>query len=313
MRKGSALLQVFVLAAGLCSSGAAAQQDAQDSSEAPPPGPPRVIGQAQTQAEFDAYNAATQATLAEEKIQLARAFLEQFPESGLAPHAHKLVAFAYMEVNDFDQFVDHSQEALSELPGDPDIIPHLARVYAEQGNTVKAIQLAKQGQEIWETIEKPEGLPSDKWSAKKDEALADLHYSHGLALLRKVSGMIGDKSTVLKRAAQHLEASAGFDPSFDRAYLRLGSAHTMLNDGEKAILNFARAASLGREAAQAATERLKKVYEFVHKGTDGLEELIQREREFIQKRVAEKEAELERLRQEEEVTQPTLPKFALPE
>ena len=313
MQKGSALLKVFILAASLCPAGAARQQDAQDLPEAlPPEPPPRVLGQAQTQEEFDAYNAATQATLSEEKIQLARIFLEQFPDSGLAPHAHKFSAFAYLGMNNFDQFVNHAEKALSELTGDPDIIPHLARIYSEQGETVKAIQLAKQGHEIWGTIEKPEGMPSDRWRMKKDESLADLHYAHGLAMLRRSSELIGDKRESLKLAVQHLEASAEFDPEFDRAYLRLGSAHTMLNDDEKAILSFARAASLSAEAAQAATQRLKRVYESVHKGTDGLEELVQREREYIQQKLAGKAAEIERLRQEEEA-QPTFPKFALPE
>ena len=84
MNKGLALLMLFVLAVSLFPIGAVAQEDSQDSVEALPSGPQRVIGQARSKEEYEAYSAAVQASLPDEQIQLVRFFLEQFPDSPYA-------------------------------------------------------------------------------------------------------------------------------------------------------------------------------------------------------------------------------------
>ena len=313
MKKVFWSLMFLVLTGGLVLAKASLQEDAEESLEKSAPLElPRVLGQAQTQDELDAYNAATQATLTIEKIQLAVSFLGQFPDSGLTPYVHKFLAFAYMDVNEFVQFIEHALKALSELPNDPDILPHLARVYSEQGQLSKALKLAKSGQALWEAAEKPAGMPLDIWAVKKYQSLADLSYAYGLALLGRSTKVVGDKSKVVNRAIEQLEKAIKADPQFGRAYLRLGSAYAMLNDASNTLQYFARAATSSSDIAGIAEDRLKKVYQLVNKSSDGLMELIQKERDYIQQKMSQRRAELEELRQQQE-EQPELSPPGLPE
>ena len=313
MKKVFSVLIFLVLAGGLVLAEASLQEDAEESlEESEPLELPRVLGQAQTQDELDAYNAATQATLTTEKIQLAVDFLGQFPDSGLTPYMHKFLAFAHMDGNEFTQFIEHALKALSELPQDPDILPHLARVRSEQGQISEALKLAKSGQLLWETAEKPAGMPLDIWTVKKYQSLADLSYAYGLALLGRSAKLVGDKSKVVKRAIEQLEKAIKADPEFGRAYLRLGSAYAMLNDAGNTLQSFARAANSNSDIAGIAEGRLKKAYELVNKSSDGLMELIQKERDYIQQRMSQRQAELEGLRQQQE-EQPELLPPGLPE
>jgi hypothetical protein len=47
-----------------------------------------------------------------------------------------------------------------------------------------------------------------------------------------------------------------------------------------------------------AHDQLRKVYEFVYKNTEGLEELIAREGEFVQERLIEQQVKLQELEQQ---------------
>ncbi|MFQ5930277.1 MAG: hypothetical protein ACE5MK_11310 [Acidobacteriota bacterium] len=285
------------------------QQEPTQQQEQEPFKLPRIVGQAKTQEEMDAWNAVLGALSPQEKIQLGKNFLELYPESGLTSYVHKEMALSYFQTNDNENFINHAEEALQELPTDPAILPTLARAYAERGDNNKAIEKAQKGMEVFQTLEKPMGAPLGQWRFQIDRAKADLNYAEGLALLRKALEMVGDSTALLKRSVDRFQVAADLDPSFDAAYFRLGFAYAKLNDADKAIENYARTAALDSLASGMAREQLQRIYTLLQKDTLGIEQVIEEQREYVQKKIAENEAQIEELDNQEQIEQerPMLP------
>ena len=242
----------------------------------------RVVGQARTQAEFKAWRKIEEVTSPEKKIQLGENFLEQYPESGLTSYVHKAIAFASQKTGNYENFISHAEKALQEMADDPDILPVLALLYAERGENDKALEHSQKALEILQTIDKPESISVGQWTLQREKSMASANYARGFAYLRKSDRTAGDSTAFLKRSVEHLEKAAELDPRFDAAYFWLGTAYVKVDNVEKAIENFARAAALGGTASGLARNRLKKIYEILNKDTKGIEQIIQEQREYIE-------------------------------
>ena len=250
-------------------------------------------------AEFNAYDAVVQSTQPEEVVRLGKEFLDLFPESDLASFVHKRMALSYQQLNDYDNLVFHGEKTIELRPEDPDIRPTLAMAFAEQGENNRAIDYAVEGLRILETIEKPADISIRRWVAFRDRAVADANYAQGLAFLKKSLGTGGDSTVILNRSIEHFEKAVEADPKFDSAYFRLGYSYTRLNDGDKAIESYAQAAALDGIASQLALEQLQTLYEFLKKDPAGIPQYTQEQLAHIDGKVAEKEAQIQQLEEEE--------------
>jgi tetratricopeptide (TPR) repeat protein len=273
-------------------------QPQQEPQEQPAP-PPRVVGQPQTQEEFDAWIAIEQAETFDEKAQLAQAFLSRFPESGLTPFAHQLLALHYQQANDKDRFIHHSEKTLEDLPDNALILTHLAIAYAQKQEPEKAIARANEGLSALRQMQRPAQLTEAQWAQQRDQLSADAHYAIGVAHMDRFNQLENEAQKTddpnLKNAAQQFETAIESDPAHDRAYYHLGYVYAKMNEAEKALNSYARAVVVGGVAAAPARDQLARVYEFVHKNRDGLEQLLNEQREFVQKKIAETEQRLQAL------------------
>lgn len=277
-----------------------------------PAKPPRVLGQAQTQPEFDAFTAIENAATPDEKAKLAEQFLANFPDSGLTPFVHQVAALSYQQTNSYEKFIDHAEKTLAELPQNPLILTSLAVAYAQRGRSTDAMDRAEKGLKAVDALQKPLDAPQAQWDAQIDQLRADAHYALGTAYLEqfvatsegKTGDLSGDPS--LKLALDYLERSVTQDPGYDVAYYRLGFAYVKKNDADSAIKNYARAVALERFVSAMARESLYKVYEFMNpkKGeendqqynqriSDELNKIIAAEREHVQNKISEKQARLQ--------------------
>ncbi|MBI4444523.1 MAG: hypothetical protein HY645_01335 [Acidobacteria bacterium] len=307
MKRFVLLLWAFALLSFV--SGPALAQQKDDKNQKPAPKPPRVVGQAQTQEEFTAWNTLDQAPTMQDKAKLAEEFLQKFPESGLTPLVHRMAAFSYQQMNDFDKLTHHGEKALVELPNDVSILTLLSVAYAQRGNAEQALQKAEKTVEILDALQKPVEVPQEQWDRQLGQVRADANYAMGSAYLDKFTksaeGKTADPASdpVLTQALQHLEKALEFDPTYDLAYYRLAIAYTRKNDGPNALTNFARAVALGGPASAPAKEYLTKVHELVNprqaeeaeeaykeRLSKSLEELIATEKGNIEKKVAAKQA-----------------------
>ncbi|MFB3902948.1 MAG: tetratricopeptide repeat protein [Acidobacteriota bacterium] len=276
------------------------QQETQPEQTTPAPTakPPRVIGQPQTQEELNAWVAIEKAATFEEKGKLAEDFLVKYPESGLTPFAHQLLAFRYQQANNFDKFAFHAEKALEELPQNPILLSALSAAYAQKGQADKATDRAQKCLQTLDQMPKPAQLGEGDWMLQKDQLAADAHYALGVAHVTKYQqapAPAGQTDANLTKAAEELTKAVELDPSHDRAYYHLGFAFARQNNGEKAIESYARAVALGGIAQSLARDQLQRVYQFVYKNTDGLEQTIATQKEYVQKQVAEKRARAQSL------------------
>lgn len=282
--------------------------------------PPRVVGKAQSEAEMTAYRAIEAAPDPEQQVQLGQQFLDQFPESGLTPLVHRRLAFIYLQKNDYTDFKSHAEKALEELPGSPDLLIRLAYGDAEQGNVESALQRGTQGLQVLGNMAKPPQAPAVQWAREKAELSAEGNYAVGLCYMKKYMTSGSKKATLedpnISQAIDHLKRSVEIDPAFDASYYRLGFLYVRLNDAQNALLNYARAVAVNGVAAPPARTSLEQVYKFVHKNTDGIEDLIAQQKNYIQSQKAQKQKELDELQKLEDqekaerekmTTQPTTP------
>jgi len=264
----------------------------------PPVKPPRVLGQPQTQEEMNAWVEIEKAATMEEKGKLAEDFLTKYPESGLTPFAHQLLALSYQQQNNFEKFTFHAEKTLEELPQNPIILSTLAAAYAQKGQPDKAIDRAQKCIQALEQVPKPPQVGEGEWMLQKDQLAGDAHYALGVAHVTKYQqapSPSGQPDANLAKASEELIKAVELDPSHDRAYYHLGFVYAKQNNGEKAIESYSRAVALGGIAQTLARDQLQRVYQFVYKNTDGLEQSITTQRQYIEKQLAEKRARAQSL------------------
>lgn len=281
------------------------QQQRQEQARTEPeaaPTPLRVVGQAQTQEESDAWMAVQGAANLEEKARLAQDFLARYSESGLSGFAHQMLAAFFQQANDYENFVHHAEKTLEDLPNDLLILSALAVAYAHRGQPEKAIARGLRALQGLEAARKPGHRKASEWFMQKDQLLADANYALGSSHLqlyeRDKTGENSRQNLTLAKATRYLQKAVELDPSYDLAYFRLAFAHVKQDNASKGITNYARAVSLNGVTASMAHDQLRKVYEFVYKNTEGLEELIAREGEFVQERLIEQQVKLQELEQQ---------------
>ncbi len=252
-------------------------------------------------AELTAWEAViTQTNVPEEVIGLGQDFLAQFPESALAATVHKRLSISYRQLNDFDNVVLHAEKALALSPDDFELRPMLALVLAEQGENNRAIDYSLEGLEILETTEKPADDPVGSWVRLRDRAVADANYAQGLAYLKKSLTMAGDPKFTLERSVEYLENAAESEPEYDRAYFRLGDAYARLDDAENSVRSYARAVASNGISSELAAQMLERVYAALGRDVEGIGQITQEQRDFIDQKLAEREAHIQQLEAEEE-------------
>ena len=261
--------------------------------------PPRVVGQAQSKEEFDAWVVIDQTADLDHKAALATEFLERFPESGLTPLAHQLLALFYQQQDEYEKFVSHGEKAISELPSAYVLLTELAVGYAERGKVVKALAIGQKGLDGSTAAEKPGQLTLMDWTRQKDRLKADGHYALGLANLHQSMKAGADKPQHLNESVAHLSQAIELEPGHERAYLRMGRAFIGLKKAEKALEASARAVAVEGLAAQIARQQLEQLYTFVHKKKEGIDDLIVQEKAYLAEKQAAKEAELKELQNQE--------------
>lgn len=271
---------------------APAQEPPQDAPPPPPEPPPRVIGQARSQAELDAYNAIDQAATLDEKYRLAEQFLQQYPDSGLTSYVHLSLANSYRMANDNEKFIDHAEKTLTELPNLPDMLSYLAFLYAEMGRDEQARLRAQQALSVLENMPQPSNLSASDWARSQNRSRGDAYYALGRVHFGRSLKLEGEAArSALDSAIADLVKSSQHDPDNPYATFRLGQAYTNRQRLEEAIEAYARTVAMGGVIGPYARKGLERVYEHVHQSKDGMEEMVAEEREKLQAIRAAREKE----------------------
>ena len=277
------------------------QQPAQDEQE--PDAPARVVGEPGDKAEFDAWQVVERAGSLSEKAELAMRFLESFPNSGLTPFAHHVLADAAYQVNDVDNFILHGENALLELPEVPQLLAPLAYLYSERRQTAKANEYANRALLLLEQLGKPGKMTSSEWVNQRQGLQADSHYALGRAHLELWQQSVGSPKE-LRQAVEHFSKTLELDPEHAYAAFRLGFAQGNSRNPKAAVAAFARASILDSPAAERSKNHLERIHSIMQKARDykwagkSIEDILGEARRRLAADKAEKEQELARLAEE---------------
>ncbi|HSR51846.1 MAG TPA: tetratricopeptide repeat protein [Acidobacteriota bacterium] len=255
----------------------------QEETAEPAPPPPRVVGQVRSQAEMEAWNAVVNAPSPEQPAK-ARIFLEQFPDSGMTPHAHYVIAMSAFTNNNFADFMMHGEQALEELPQALDLASHLAFFYAETKKFDKAQTMAGKVTSVMAD----EQVRNSFQPQQRDKLLCSAHFAIGRSQLGEFMQNKEDQ-TKLDKAIENLEMAADLDPTDAYAYYRLGSAYRQKNDADQAIHYFTLAAATGTAVGNAATRTLGEIYDLLEKDKSKIEARIQDAQESLREKLGEKQ------------------------
>lgn len=302
-----------VLAVVLAPLWGGARQDTDPEATTPPQeaaAPPRVVGQTATPEEAAAWQQVQAAPDPATGAKLAQDFLAKYPESGMTPHAHYVIAQYAYQLGDFDTFQQHAEEAVRELPFAVDLLSQLAFLYSEKGDPAKAISRATQALEGLGSLRRPPEIAPENWVAQLYQVRAESNYALGRAFLSRVRGGKPAEDPNMRQAVNYLRTALQNDPQHDYAAFRLGFALRNLGDVEGTLRAYGRAVAIGGVAAEPARGQIQEILNIVKNAMPDspwakktVEEVVaEAQTELIQEvaRVeAEKTAEINRIRMQE--------------
>ena len=300
----SAVMAALALAPNFMAHAApAAQKPAQQQPQKAQP-PPRELGKPQTKEEYDAYVAITQATDPQQRAQLSEKYIQDFPDSGLTPYVHQIAATTYQQMNNFEKLAEHGEATLQELPDSPVILTLLANGYADRGKPDMALERSDKALASINALQPPAQMDPEQFKKEKDNLLATVYSSMGVAYLARatderakkaaepktdpVADESGEKPKEepdpnLEAAITNLNKAIELNVKDDYSYFRLGIVFTLKNDAENAIDAYAKAVAIGGAVTPNAKENLEKVYKLTHQDSlDGLEERISKAKAAVE-------------------------------
>ncbi len=282
---------------------------------------PRVVGQPRTKEEYDSWKAVVETEDAQERVRLAKAFLQDYPDSGLTPYAHHTLADAAYQNNDIEGFTVYAEKALMELPEAPELLAQLSYLYAEKGEAAKATEYASRALPLLEKLEKNAGIPSIEWVSMRRALQADAHYALGRSHLQKWHSSSIKPPKELEQAIEHLKEALELAPDHAYAAFRLGFAQKHSENAEAALAAYARASIIEGPAASLAKKSLQTIHKNLRKnastkwGDTNVDLILKDEGDLLRKLLKEREQELARLAAQidsREMLQLNLPPVTLP-
>lgn len=279
---------------------------------------PRVVGQARTPEEWEAWQLVERSARLADKAGLAESFLRNYPDSGLTSNAHYIIARNYYQLGDRENFVIHAEEALEELPNSPDLLAQLSFFYAESGQAAQAIDRGNRAIDVIDRVDRPAEVSVSQWVDEVYQIKAEANYAVGRAYLSRMSRTENRaEDPNLKTSIEHLKVALRYDPRHDYACFRLGFAERNANNAGGALMAYGRAVAIGGVAAEPAQSELQDVHTIVKESMPDSEwaekspeEIIDQASVELEESVAETQAEkshlileLERQAEEEQLRQ----------
>ena len=210
-------------------------------------------------ADVQAWNKISSTIDPQSRSELALNFLENYPDSDLLYSVHHLLALYYLGVNDQSQFILHGEKALEGLPDLPDILAHLAFIYAESNQPAEAVKKSVKVLQLIKSLPDPDEASALDWYSQLDRLEAEANYSLGRAYLTYSDQDPEKREMNLTRAIGYFQSSLQRDPRHAYSSLRLGHAYSNLNRAVGAVNAYARAVAIGGRTAEPARQELSRL------------------------------------------------------
>ena len=233
-----------------------------------------------------AWSSVQKAGSLERQAELAKDFLAQYPESEMVPRAHFILANHAYQANDYEGFVIHAEKNLEAFPANVALLVPLAMGYAERNESDKAIDRAQRALPALKTLKKPANLSEERWEANKRVYRADVHYSLGRAYLQKLSADsdASARDFNLRQSVTYLKKALEANPRHEYACYRLAFAYWQQKRFQESLELYARTVAHQGVASASARKELESKYPELHGDSKGLEQLIQDQRDALERK-----------------------------
>jgi tetratricopeptide (TPR) repeat protein len=198
------------------------------------------------------------------KDQLAEQFVEKYPQSRYAPDAYNWLVRSHYSKGEVDKMEAIADKELELFPNDPQTLAVVGTTLPRAMNAstpdpekrlAKAEKFCQKALELLPTIQKPEGMPDERFQELKDETSGMAYSGLGLVAFRR--GKYAD-------AVTNLESAIKADPKQPDPvnYYVLGIAQEKTSHFDGAVTAFTKCASIpgGMQATcQQNIEEAKKL------------------------------------------------------
>ena len=250
---------------------------------------PRVLGTAQSDEEFQAYQEVLKGKTPEEVVRNAEEFLKRYPNSGLTAYVRQGAVLAYDQLNDRERLIGHGEAVLQDLPENVAVLTILARTYADSDQPAKAIARAESALRAFARMPRPSTMSESEWSMQRKSVETGIHLSLGTAhLTLAIKTPVDQRAQTLEKAVVNLHSALAGDPESDVSSYRLGLAYLLKNDRENAAKYLAWAVALGGRLASVARTKLEQVCQ-AQANSQSIELLLSKARQEVQLKIREKQ------------------------
>jgi tetratricopeptide (TPR) repeat protein len=233
-------------------------------------------------AEYDAYNAITQAKEPDKQIEAADKYLAAYPQTKMAENVYAIKLQAYQRLNNVPKVEETAAKLLEVNPKNLNALVLLSTIFPQTFNPqdpaadqklAAAADHAKAGLEQLAALQKPAQISDDDFKKQKDQLESVFHHTAGFVSLQKKD---------YDAAQQELHKSVELNPGDAVGVYQLGVSYLSAKPAkyDPGMWALAHAISVTGPAALPAAmqtqvkDYLGKVYEGQHGSKDGLDELL---------------------------------------
>ena len=155
-----------------------------------------VIDQITDPAEREALLKIYRARTPSAKVDLAEAFLKEYPQSWLLPEVYEVAAKAYIDLGELERAVREGGAALAILPESPLLLVPLANAQVKLGRVAEAEQNAHDSLAYLDRFDGPSTVPEKQWPGVERELKASCYFV--LGRVRTLQGLdlpLGEERT----------------------------------------------------------------------------------------------------------------------
>ena len=196
-------------------------------------------------------------TSVDARIQRGEEFLSKYQQSPYLANVYSQLVSDYTQKNNMDKVVEIGERA--RLLKDASVLTSLANAYNEKKDSVKTVETAQAAIEVL-TGSKPQNVSDEQWAALKKILPSVNQYLIGTAYYRQAKTKPDEKTALLNKAKESLEAAVQSNPKNDFAYYQLGLTLAEMSQGTVACEALAKAVVLEGPAKPYAQQDLEKIY-----------------------------------------------------
>jgi tetratricopeptide (TPR) repeat protein len=197
-------------------------------------------------------------------VELAEQFVQDFPDSPNMAFVRFNATMAYQALNNMEKMVEHGEEAMKLVPGNPVIPATLANAYAENHDTEKAQKLAEDSIAMIQELQKPAQVDQAQWDQQLNQLKCAVHATLGYVHLQKASAIDKEQDEAkrneeLDKSIEEFEIALAANDRDSISHYRLGLSYALKDEIDKSLKAYAKAVVLGGAGSTEAKTDMEQI------------------------------------------------------